>query len=240
MNKHTADYGIDAPNVVRNLFLFSLVFFAIAVVSFKIQDTLWFWIGFVYATSMFLALFTTGSWMLYGIKVTKPKIASKMIRNLELTGNEKVLDLGCGRGLLLCEAAKHLPHGEAHGIDLWSEKDQSGNTLAKTLENADREGVKERVTVHTGNVCALPFPSHTYDVIISSLCLHNIGDKEGRERALLEMLRVLKPGGKFAIADIQRTKEYLKFLTSQGINVEYSKPSYLYCPPIRTLGGRKH
>jgi ubiquinone/menaquinone biosynthesis C-methylase UbiE len=195
--------------------------------------------AFLYTFSTCLALLITGCWMLYGIKITKPRIALKMIQNLGLKGHEKVLDLGCGRGLLLCEVAKHLPHGEVLGIDLWSAKDQSGNTLAKTLENADREGIRERVNIHTGDVRALPFPDGTFDAVVSSLCLHNIGDKTGREQALLEMLRILKPGGKFAIADIQRSKEYTEFLIAQGINVEYSKPNYSYCPSITTVEGRK-
>ena len=233
------DYGIDAPNVVRNLFLFSLVFLAIAVISFKIQDSLWFWIGFVYATLMFLALFTTGSWMLYGIKVTKPKIASKMIQNLELTGNEKVLDLGCGRGLLLCKIAQYLPQGMAYGIDLWQAKDQSGNSPEQTLKNADLEGVKTRINIQTGDVCSLSFSDSSFDAIVSSLCLHNIKDKEKRLQALSEMLRVLKPGGKFAIADIQRGKEYADFLSAKGVRVKCSKPNYAYCPPITLVEGRK-
>lgn len=233
------DYGIDAPNVVRNLFLFSLILATLACLSFLIQNTVWFWIAFLYTFSTCLALLITGCWMLYGIKITKPRVALKMIQNLELKGHEKVLDLGCGRGLLLCEVAKHLSHGEVLGIDLWSVKDQSGNTLEKTLENVRREGVKERVNIHTGDVRALPFPDSTFDAVVSSLCLHNIRDKAGREQALLEMLRVLKPGGRFAIADIQRSKEYREFLIAQGINVKYSKPNYSYCPPITTVEGKK-
>ena len=162
-----------------------------------------------------------------------------MIQNLSLTGNEKLLDLGCGRGLLLCEAAKYLPHGEAHGIDLLPNKDQSGNKLEKTLENADREGVKQRVTIHTGDVRALPFSDASFDAVVSSLCLHNIRDKKEREKALLEALRILKPEGRFVIADIQRAKEYAEFFITQGVNVEYSKPNYFYCPPITTVKGTK-
>ena len=234
-----ADYGIDAPNIVRNLFLFSLGMLVITFFSFKIQSPLWFYLVIVYCFLTFLTLFISGCWMLYGIKVAKPKIISKMIKNLRLTGNEEVLDLGCGRGLLICEIAKHLPYGKVHGIDLWSAKDQSGNALENTLKNADQDGVKQRVTIHTGDARALPFPNCTFDAVVSSLCLHNIGDKKGRERALLEMLRVLKPGGKFAIAAIQRAKEYIEFLMTQGITVEYSKPDYSYCPPITIVEGKK-
>jgi ubiquinone/menaquinone biosynthesis C-methylase UbiE len=233
------DYGIDAPNVVRNLFLFSLILAALAGFSFLIQGPVWFWIAFLYTFPTSLALFITGCWMLYGIKVTKPRTLLHMIQRLELKGHETVLDLGCGRGLLLCKIAQYLPQGMAYGIDLWSTKDQSGNSAEQTLQNADREGVKTRVTVQTGDVCSLSFPDNSFDVIVSSLCLHNIKDKEQRGKALSEMLRVLKPGGKFAIADIQRSKEYADFLSAKGAHVECSKPTYAYCPPITIVEGTK-
>ena len=239
MNQRKANYGVDAPNIIRNLFLCSLSLLIASIFSFRIQTSLWFWLVFLYSFPTFLALFGTGCWMLYGIKISKPKIVSKMIQNLKLAGNEEVLDLGCGRGLLLCEIAKCLPNGKAHGIDLWSAKDQSGNRLEKTLENVDREGLKERVTIHTGDVRSLPFPDNAFDAVVSSLCLHNIEEKKGREKALLEMLRTLKSGGKFIIADIQRAKEYTEFLIAQGITVRCSKPNYSYCPPLTILEGRK-
>ncbi len=234
-----ADYGIDAPNVVRNLFLFSLILFVGLFFAFRIQSSLWFWIVFLYTFPTSLALFGTGCWMLYGIKIVKPKIASELIQNLRLKGDEKILDLGCGRGLLLCKAAKYLSRGEAHGIDLWSAKDQSGNKPETTLENARREGVKERVAIHTGDITKLPFPDGSFDAIVSSLCLHNIKDKRGRQQALLEGLRVLKSGGKFVIVDIQHAKEYAEFLKAQGVSVECSKLNYSYCPPLITIEGRK-
>lgn len=177
--------------------------------------------------------------MLYGIKIAKPKIILKIVQDLKLIGNEKLLDLGCGRGMLLCEAAKHLPDGEAHGIDIWSNKDQSGNKLEKTLENAAREGVKEKINIHTGDVRCLPFPDNTFDVVVSSLCLHNINDKNERDKSLLEMLRVLKTGGGFTIADIHHAKAYAEFLKTQNINVEYSKSNYSYCPQLGIIKGKK-
>lgn len=239
MNKQKANYGIDAPSIVRNLFLFSFALIMLSIFSFQIKNILWFWIVLLFSFPIAFALLTMGCWMLYGINIVKPKIAANMIDNLDLKGNEKLLDLGCGRGLLLIEAAKNLPYGEAHGIDLWSSKDQSNNRREKTLENAEREGVKQRVTVHTGDVRKLPFPDATFDAVVSSLCLHNIEDKKGREKALLEMLRTLKPGGRFVIADIQCAKEYAEFLIAHNVNVVCSRPNYSYCPPLTILRGVK-
>jgi len=232
------NYGIDAPRVVATLFLLSLLLGIGAVLSFSIQTPLWFWLTFLYTISIALTLFTMACWMLYGMKVAKPRIALQMIQRLALQGHEKVLDLGCGRGLLLCKVAQYLPQGQAYGIDLWSSKDQSGNTIARTFENAEREGVHERIVIETGDVCLLPFPDQTFDAVVSSLCLHNLPTKLHREKALLEMLRVLKPGGAFLIADIQRSKEYADFLTAHGVSVVASKPIYAYCPPICILEGK--
>lgn len=233
------NYGIDAPNVVRNLFLAALVLAVFGGLSFLIQNPVWSWLIFLYAFPTCIVLFITGCWMLYGIRVTKPRIILKIIQDLGLKGNEQVLDLGCGRGLMLCKVAQYLPQGMAYGIDLWSTKDQSGNSIEMTLQNVDCEGVKDRVSVQTGDVRALPFADQSFDIIISSLCLDNIKGKEQRAKALLEMLRVLKPGGKFAIADIQRGKEYTDFLSSQGVNVKCSKPNYAYCPPMTIVEGKK-
>lgn len=114
-------------------------------------------------------LFITNCWMPYGIKVSKPKIIQTIISNLNLKDNEKTLDLGCGRGLLLCKIAKHLSKGEAHGIDLWSNKDQSGNSPERTLHNAEQEKVRNRITIHTGNICSLLFLDNPFDIVVSSL-----------------------------------------------------------------------
>ena len=232
------DYGIDAPKVVKNLFLFSFILAAVAICSFYIPYKTWFWVAFIYSFSTSLTLLIMGFWMIYGIKIAKPWIVQKMIDKLDLNGSEKILDLGCGRGLVLCNIAKYLSDGEAHGIDLWSSEDQSGNAATKTLENADREGVLDKVTIHTGDIRSLPFSNHSFDVIVSSLCLHNIRDKEEREKALQELIRALKPGGKFVIADIQRAKEYNKFLTDQGLQVEELETNYSYFPPITVVRGR--
>jgi hypothetical protein len=55
-----------------------------------------------------------------------------------LKGDEQLLDLGCGRGAVLIQAAKRLPAGRAVGVDLWSAQDQSGNTPAMTLATSPR------------------------------------------------------------------------------------------------------
>jgi cyclopropane fatty-acyl-phospholipid synthase-like methyltransferase len=72
-----------------------------------------------------------------------------------------VLDVGCGRGLLLIGAAKRLTTGKAVGVDIWQTEDLSGNRPEATLENARLERVAERVGVKDGDARRLPFADGT-------------------------------------------------------------------------------
>lgn len=119
---------------------------------------------------------------------------------LALNGDERLLDLGCGRGAVLIPAALRLPAGRAVGADLWT-ADQSGNGPEATLANAAAAGVADRVEVRTADLTALPFPDASFDVVTSAMAIHNIPSPAGRHRALDEALRVLRPGGQLLVAD---------------------------------------
>ena len=150
------------------------------------------------------------------------------------------MDVGCGRGLLLIQAAKYLPNGKAIGIDLWQSMDLSGNRPEVTLENARAEGVSERVEVKTGDMRELPLPDNSVDAVVASLSIHNIPDKQGRAKAMQEIHRVIKPGGQVALLDFQRTNEYLATLRSLGWKeAQVSGISFWMFPPVRVVSGKK-
>jgi arsenite methyltransferase len=61
----------------------------------------------------------------------------------------------------------------------------------------------------------LPFADESFDVVTSSLAIHNIPDRQGREQALAEILRVLKRDGTAMLADIWHAAEYERYLSAQ-------------------------
>ncbi|HLG75868.1 MAG TPA: class I SAM-dependent methyltransferase [Ktedonobacteraceae bacterium] len=178
--------------------------------------------------------------IVWSSKVTKPWWAKHLLNQLHLQGNERVLDVGCGRGLLLVEAAKRLPRGHAVGIDHWSQVDQSQNHREATLLNAHLEGVADRVEIHDGDMRNLPFPDACFDVVVASLSIHNIESDQGRGQAIQEIHRVLKPGGRVALMDIFHLKQMAAQARQSGLrNVKISFPFPLHYPPLRIITGKK-
>ena len=104
------------------------------------------------------------------------------------------------------------------GVDLWRSVDQSGNSPEATRHNAIAEGVADRFELHTGDMTALPFEDNIFDVVVSSLAIHNISGSAGREKAINEAVRVLRPGGRLMIADIRGTRQHEAQLAKLGMS----------------------
>ncbi|MCW2798952.1 MAG: SAM-dependent methyltransferase [Aeromicrobium sp.] len=170
----------------------------------------WPWLTLAAASALQLALYLHAS--LRG----KFRIWERLLDDADLTGDERVLDLGCGRGAVTVAAARRVPRGAVDGVDLWRSVDQSGNDEEAARANAVAVGVSDRVQLHTGDVGDLSFADNTFDVVVSSLVIHNIHDQAHRASVISEGLRVLKPGGRFVIADIDHAREYAAALRSGG------------------------
>jgi ubiquinone/menaquinone biosynthesis C-methylase UbiE len=161
----------------------------------------------------------------YGIK-GKYRTRDLMLSKIKWTGNENVLDIGTGQGLLMIGAAKHLSTGKSVGIDIWSSKDLSDNSIHRTLANAELEGVKDKIEVRNEDARSLSFEDNSFDVILSLLCIHNIEPKVEQEKACLEIARVLKPNGTAIIGDYIPTTGYAKVFANAGLRVKSSKPYF--------------
>jgi ubiquinone/menaquinone biosynthesis C-methylase UbiE len=118
--------------------------------------------------------------------------------------------------------------------------DQADNSAEATLENAKREGVASQIELSNSDARDLPFADSCFDVILSSFAIHNIGEAEGRAKAIQEMARVLKPGGQLALADIHNTSQYEKVLRELGWqDVKRSFPNFLFVTPTRVIRATK-
>jgi|SRR5438105_945510 len=208
------EYGFDAPYVAVMLAGFGLAWLAVAaVLTFGFRLPQW---GVWPAAVAAFQLLSLGSFV-YTTRRGKFEVWARILQGLHLKGDETVLDMGSGRGAVLLMAAELVANGQAVGLDLWRSGDQSGNTQQAARRNADRESVGSRVRFESGDMSAMPFPDASFDLVLSSLAIHNIEDAAARQKAIDEAVRVLKPGGRLAIADFRATAGYASRLRELGI-----------------------
>jgi ubiquinone/menaquinone biosynthesis C-methylase UbiE len=162
-------------------------------------------------------LLMAGGMLFYSL-VGKRYIRDQLLRQIPWRGDEDVLDVGCGRGLLLVGAARRLTSGRAVGVDAWMRGAISGNRAEATLRNAALEGVADRVEVKDGDARQLPFADTSFDVVVSNFVIHEMDTQADRDRMLCEIARVLKPGGHLALVDFIFTGQAVRVLRAQGVS----------------------
>src|SRR5579884_2147579 len=185
------DYGLDAPGVARWNALGASAEIA-AGIGLLAGGRRWgSWLVGMGACWMLTpaALYASSRW-------GKLRQRDAILARAGLRGDEQVLDVGTGHGLMAIGAAKRLTTGRAVGVDIWRGRDQGDNSRANTLRNVAREGVADRCSIEDGDARALPFPDATFDVVLANFALHNIPGAEGQRQACAEIARVLKPGGR--------------------------------------------
>jgi arsenite methyltransferase len=216
------DYGIDAPGVVRNLALCGVALLIVRAFTATIR------IGPVNIVNFEwpgVALLVTAGLMVLYSKIGKMRHRDRMIRMAALKGDERVLDVGTGRGLLLIAAAKKLSAGHAVGIDIWKASDLSENLRERTQKNLALEGVADLCELIDSPAEKMQFADSHFDVVLSNMCLHNIPKAEERREACMEIVRVLKPGGAAVISDFKNTGSYARAFKDAGLAV--SRKFYL-------------
>src|SRR2546423_10950750 len=194
--RRRGSYGIDAPFIDAFLAGLVVLYLVLAIVTGRV--VFWLVVPFLLAVE---------AWHLYFTLRGKFVVWAELLDRLRLRGDERILDLGCGRGAVLLMAAQHLTTGRAVGVDLWRKVDQSGNSAEATRRNAVAEGVADRVELHTGDLRALPFEDNGFDVVLSNFAIHNINGRAGREKAISEGGRGLGPGRRLVMADVRGTRQ---------------------------------
>ncbi|HLQ36323.1 MAG TPA: class I SAM-dependent methyltransferase [Planctomycetota bacterium] len=230
------DYGIDAPTAVRSLMVIGLALLlagtgARLALRHDAAEPSPLLLMFRSGLPAGIACVIGATWMLLSSKVLKHRVARALLDARQWHGNEQVLDVGCGRGLVAVLAAKRVADGHVTGIDLWQARDLSGNHPGAMRANAEAAGVAGRVTVDTGDARSLPYPDGSFDVVASMTAIHNIPGAAGRAAAIREAWRVTRPGGQILVFDIRHARKHAAQLRAAGaVDVRLHGPILLWGP----------
>lgn len=201
--------GIDAPLTPILFTIFGIIGI---IPAYRSQN----YYNFIFPVVMFALAIVFIHTSLYG----KYKIIHRVVRILDIPDSSKVLDLGTGHGAVLLAVAKKLKQpGEVIGIDIWQSADQSNNSQAATQQNIMQVQADEVAKVQTADMTKLPFSNNEFDYVFASFAIHNVKPKNQRELAISEALRVLKPGGRLVIIDMEHIGEFKRVLSQSGCQI---------------------
>lgn len=130
----------------------------------------------------------------------------RIVSLLELKPADKVLDLGCGTGVLTRMIADQLnpeAGGRSLGID----------AAAKMIQVARKKRESETCSFEVAAAEKLPFENASFDAVVSSLFFHHV-PFDLKEKSLLEAFRVLRPQGRLVIADMHTPTTWMGSLVS--------------------------
>jgi len=114
-------------------------------------------------------------------------------RALALPAGARVLDLATGTADLALRVAREAPDARIVGVD------PSERMLAIGRQKVEREGLGERIELELGDAQSLRFADQSFDGVCIAFGIRNVPD---RPRALREMARVTRPGGRIAILEL--------------------------------------
>jgi demethylmenaquinone methyltransferase/2-methoxy-6-polyprenyl-1,4-benzoquinol methylase len=103
------------------------------------------------------------------------------------------LDVGCGTGDVAIKIAESAPHSKIIGMDT------SSDMLGIAARKMSRRGLANSIQLKIGNITHIQAAQDSFDGVITSFCIRNVVD---RTKALSEMYRVMKPGGKLVILEL--------------------------------------
>jgi len=142
-----------------------------------------------------------GGWLmdtfLFGGKLRELRERTASLARIQ--PGEAVLDVGCGTGTLAIEVQQRVgATGRVVGVDPGTQQ------IARARYKTARRNLP--IEFQVGVIEHLPYPDQTFDVVLSTIMMHHLGDGLKRQ-GLAEISRVLKQGGRLVIADFKRPEE---------------------------------
>jgi demethylmenaquinone methyltransferase / 2-methoxy-6-polyprenyl-1,4-benzoquinol methylase len=122
---------------------------------------------------------------------------NKTVDALELKPGSRVLDLATGTADLALKVLRRHPESTVVGVD------PSVGMLEIGRQKVAAAGLASRCELQVGDAQELPFPEHSFDGVCIAFGIRNVPD---RARALREMARVTRPGGRIAILELSEPK----------------------------------
>jgi ubiquinone/menaquinone biosynthesis C-methylase UbiE len=126
-------------------------------------------------------------------------VANSIMKASDVRPGITVVDVGCGTGFLTRQAAMQMQgKGRLVGVDLFS------SMLEKAKENLNRVALLTSVEFRVGDAEKIPVQDDFADTVVGNMILHHCPRPK---RAISEMTRVAKDGGRIAIADLEKHNE---------------------------------
>jgi len=236
-------YGVDEPRSIIELMfaggLSIIVGFIIASYTSR-TDAALARLGLLIGPGVGFLVLAVAAALYWSSQQGKVTEMTKLVAEIPWGGDERVLELGCGRGLGMVLSSKRLGGGYSIGVDIWQRSHLTGNDPSSIWANATKEGVQDRVVPVKADTVNLPLADSTVDVILSALSLHRLIRKKDRIVAFSEISRVLKEGGRIGIIDAGNGGEYAQVLREIGfsdITVRHIRFSSF--PPFHVVSARK-
>jgi SAM-dependent methyltransferase len=232
----TPNYGLEGPRAARDMYQRAAWTLAFALVLYYINHREYPGPSLALAgvITLIAAAFAAAGYGLNWLERTgRLRIREQLLDALELSGSERVLDFGCGLGLLGIGAAKRLTSGKVIAIG-----ETATNETAR--ENAKLEGVADKIRFETGDLNRLSYPDGHFDVVMAGRALATLEGDALRTQAAREMVRLLKAGGRLALHEIGDTHPILALLEQLGLEgVRQLRPNLPLGLGGRILLGRK-
>lgn len=125
-----------------------------------------------------------------------------VLQALSLTQSTVFLDLGCGRGNYTIPVAESIgPRGKVYGVDAWQEglDDLGSRAAAKGISNIE--------TLHANLNGLIPVKDGTVDICFMATVLHDLLREGSGEAAINEIVKVLRPDGRFCIIEFKKVED---------------------------------